>query len=209
MAEQLQRMMEDDRESVLQQLVLYLVTPRGNEQAMSAALLIDHFDFTDEEKIAALAPYLDTDDGGLRDVMWEVLSTVDRPNGGRPDFAPYEAVLAEGERASAGLIRYMYAVSPIDALLATARVYARGDAAAEAVQRAQKLEQFRAPQEPGANVGLERARREIDALAGDAAWWVRLYAAHVIRGRPDLGSPEIVDRLRSDAHELVRDAAGG
>jgi hypothetical protein len=208
MAEQLQLLMDNDREALLLQIVLYLAPGRGNERAMGAALLIDYFSFTSEEKIAALVPHLDTDDGELRAVMWDVLSTVDRPEGGRPNFGHYETVLSRSDTAPAGLIRYMYEVSPIDALSAAARAYGRGDAPATAVQRAQVLEELRARQEPGGIVDLERAHREIDALSRDADWWVRLYIAHVLRARPDLGSPEIVERLRTDAHELVRDTAG-
>ena len=83
MAEQLQQLMDDDRESLLLQLALYLGTHPGNEQAMGAALLIDYYGFTNEEKIAALAPRLDTEDGRLRHAMWDVLSTVDQPQGAR------------------------------------------------------------------------------------------------------------------------------
>ena len=205
MAEQLQQRI-DDRQSLLQQILLYLADPRGNEETMSAALLLNYYNFTNDERIAAIVPHLDTDHVGLRDIMGEVLSMVDRPDGGRPDFAPYEAALAEGQRAPAGLIRYMYSVSPIDALSATARAYADGDSAAETVQQARELAQVRVRRESEETVDLERARREVDALSNDADWWVRLYAAHMVHARPDLGSHETVGRLRSDANELVREA---
>jgi hypothetical protein len=205
MAEQLQRSMDDDREALLLQLVLYVSAKSGNERMMGAALLIDSYSFTNEERIAALVPHLETDDPRLRDVMWDVLSTVDRPQGGRPDFGPYETVLRASDPAPAGLTRYLYEVSPIDALDVMARTHAADEASVTAVRRARGLEELRARQEPGAGLGSERARGEIDALSRDAAWWVRLYVAYFLRARPDLGSPVIVERLRSDEHELVRE----
>jgi len=205
MAEQLQRSMDDDREALLLQLVLYVSAESGNERMMGAALLIDSYSFINEEKIAALVPHLETDDPRLRDVMWDVLSTVDRPQGGRPDFGPYETVLRASDPAPAGLIRYLYEVSPIDALGAMARTHEADAASVTAVKRAQGLEELWAREIAGAGVAPERARREIDALSRDATWWVRLYVAYILRAHPDLGSPEIVGRLRSDEHELVRE----
>jgi len=157
MAEQLQQLMDDDRESLLLQLALYLGAHPGNEQAMGAALLIDYYGFTNEEKVAAFAPHLDTHVGRLRPAMWDVLSTVDP----------------------------------------------------EAVERVHRLERYLAREEPVDKLALERARGEVDALSRAAAWWVRLYAARVVRTRPELGSPEVVGRLRSDSHEAVRQAVGG
>ena len=208
-ADGLQGVADGDRESLLLQLVLFLAKHPENEPTMGAALLIDFYQFTKAEKIAALVPYLDTDDGRLRDAMYQVLSTVDRPDGAGPDFAPYDAVLRDSENASAGLIRYLYEVSPIDALAATARAYAGDDAAARAVRRALQLERLRAGQDAGRTADSEQARREVDALSRDAAWWLRLYAAHLVRTDPDLGSPEIVERLRSDSHGLVQQALAG
>lgn len=76
MAGELQRLLDGGRESLLQQLALYMAGRAGNEQAMGAALLIDYYDFTQDEKIAALAPYLDTKDQKLLEALWNVLGTI-------------------------------------------------------------------------------------------------------------------------------------
>jgi len=86
MAEQLHRLTEGDREALLQQLVLYLASHPGNEPAMASALLIDYYGFTAEETVAALAPHAGAQDERLRDAVWELLGTVDRPLGA-PDSA--------------------------------------------------------------------------------------------------------------------------
>jgi hypothetical protein len=81
MADELSRLTDGDRDSLLLELVRYLAGHPGNEPAMGAALLIDYYAFTDDEKIGALAPHVGTDDARLRDAIWEVLGTVDRPQG--------------------------------------------------------------------------------------------------------------------------------
>jgi hypothetical protein len=162
MADRLQQLTEGDRESLLFQLVLYLAGHPGNEPAMGAALLIDYYGFTAAEKIGGLTPHLGTDDGRLQDAIWEVLSTVDHPQGVR-----------------------------------------------ESVERVRQLEQLLPRSESGASGESGSTRRGIDELSRDELWWIRLYAAHVVRTYPKLGSSGVTDRLRADADSRVRHAAGG
>ena len=87
MAEQLQREVDGGRAPLLQQLVLYLAAHPGNEPAMGTALLIDFYGFTDDEKIEATAPLLAASEPRLRDATWEVLSSVEHPEGARESAA--------------------------------------------------------------------------------------------------------------------------
>jgi len=54
---------------------------------------------------------------------------------------------------------------------------------------------------------LSRTTQSIGEMARDAAWWRRLYAAAVLRERPDLATAETLSRLKTDPHPLVRRAA--
>ena len=90
---------------------------------MGGALLLRYLEFSDEEKLTAVVPYLETDDSELRRVLREILRTVDRPDGDEPDFAAYVTYLREvGDDPPLALIRYMYEVSPDRTRSALARV---------------------------------------------------------------------------------------
>ena len=83
MADGLLQLTDGDRESLLLELVHYVADHPGNESVMGAALLIDYYGFTDDEKIGALTPQIGTGDSRIQDVIWDVLGTVDRPEGAR------------------------------------------------------------------------------------------------------------------------------
>lgn len=81
MADGLSQLTGGNRESLLLELVRFVAGNPGNESAMGAALLIDYYGFTYDEKIGALTPHVGTDDARLQDTIWEVLGTIDRPQG--------------------------------------------------------------------------------------------------------------------------------
>jgi hypothetical protein len=161
MADELSRLTDGDRESLLLELVRYVASHPGNEPAMGAALLIDYYGFTDDEKIGGLTPHVGTDDARFQDAIWEVLGTVDQPQGAR-----------------------------------------------ESVRRVQHLEQLLQRAKQASRSESEAMRGEIDELSRDELWWIRLYTAHLVGSRPDLG-PDVAERLRADTDPRVRRAAGG
>lgn len=161
MADGLLQLTDGNRESLLLELVWFVADNPGNETAMGAALLIDYYGFADDEKVDALTPHIGSDDGRFRDAVWEVLSTVDQPQGAR-----------------------------------------------ESVRRVQQLERLLQQPEQASPGESEHAGREIDELSRDETWWIRLYAAYVVRTHPDLG-PGVAERLRADPDSRVRLAAGG
>jgi hypothetical protein len=161
MADGLLQFTDGNRESLLVELVGFIADNPGNEPAMGAALLIDYYGFTNDEKIEGLTPWIGTDDGRLQDAVWEVLGTVDRPEGVK-----------------------------------------------ESVRRVQQLQRMLQQPEQSSPRKSEDARREIAELSGDEAWWIRLYAAYVVRSNPDL-EPAVAERLRADPDSRVRHAAGG
>ncbi|MBW3539808.1 MAG: hypothetical protein KY476_06020 [Planctomycetes bacterium] len=50
----------------------------------------------------------------------------------------------------------------------------------------------------------EAARAELAKGAAHAMWWARLYVAEILVQHPEFQTPELVERLKADKHELVR-----
>ena len=55
---------------------------------------------------------------------------------------------------------------------------------------------------------LETAQLRLVQFSEHDQWWVRLYAAEILRQHPGFELRDILERLQSDDHELVRKAAG-
>ena len=202
LVEGLERLVGNDRERLLIQVAWFLSRAEGPEQTMGGAVLIDALDFTDAEKTRAVAPQLETENTELRKVLEDLLSTVDRPDGGQPDFAPYRRVLGEwGNDPPQGLIRYMYDVSPDEAFLSLLLVYLEDGPERRSLALTQQALNTTSP-------GGSSAVKPFGALVEHEIWWVRLFAARVLVDRPELGTPDALVLLQEDPHPLVRDAAG-
>jgi hypothetical protein len=200
-----------DREALLLELAWYLSRASGTEQSMGAALLVDHLNFTDDEKIAAIVAQLGSSDGAWLHALTDLLSTVDRPRGGDPDFSPYEPLLRQAAGPPEGLVDYLFGVSRGEALSTLTRVYLRDESrrdavgtTVEAVERV--LESWQSGVVPTPAAQRETIER-LDLLSRNESWWVRLYVAKTIRREPRLATPELADRLRQDEHPLVQQAA--
>ena len=199
-----------DRRSLLLQLALYLEHSSGTEQSMAGALIVQHLAFTPEEKLQSVLPHLDGAGPGLRRVFTELLATIDRAEGGEPDYRFYETQILKGKDAPPpALIRYMYEVSPGAALASMERIYgggpARKDAAARKLGDVQGLLARHDAGAPWSDPDLPRLRSVLESLSKDPGWWRRLYAAAILTRNPDLATAEMTRRLRSDLNTLVRD----
>jgi len=199
-----------ERVGLLLQLALYLEKAGGTERSMAGALILHHLSFTPEEKLQAVIPHLDTVGPGLRRVFTELLGTIDRRDGGEPDFRFYETrILKEKDAPPSALIGYLYEVSPDAALACMERIYDgspnQRNAAADVTDGLQKILAVR---ETGAFWSAQdraRIQTALEALSLDPAWWRRVYAAAVLSRNPDLATPGMMKRLRSDSNPLVRD----
>lgn len=199
-----------DRGSVLLQLALYLEKADGTERSMAGALILHHIAFTPDEKLQAIIPHLDTAGPGLRRVFTELLGTIDRRDGGEPDFRFYETrILKEKDAPPSALIGYLYEVSPDAALASMERIYggspAQRDAAADVREGLQKTLAVRATGASWSAQDRARIQTTLEALSLDPAWWRRLYAAAILSRNPDLATAGLMKRLRSDSNPLVRD----
>jgi hypothetical protein len=77
----------------------------------------------------------------------------------------------------------------------------------ENVERMQAIEPLLVGSRAATSAELDQARDRIDSLSREDAWWVRMYAARAVRIYPELGSSELVGRLRTDEDPRVREAA--
>ena len=198
------------RETLLVQLALFLERAEGTEQTMAGALVLRELSFTPREKLDAILPHLDRAGPDLRRVFTELLSTIDRPEGGAPDFQLYEETIRARKDSSPGaLIRSMYEVSPLRALVSLERIYGphTGRRTAQPAEVTTLHVLISRPVTPTAD-DLRKGCDALEALSRDPAWWTRLYAAAVARVAPRLATPEISARLTHDPHVLVREMAG-
>jgi len=210
--EALRQLGDGEREALLLQLALYVAAAEGTEQSMAGALIAQQLAFTQSEKLDAVLPHMMTAGPRLRRAFTELLATIDRPEGGDPDFRTYEERITKAKEAPPDpLILYMFEVSPDAALASMERVY--GSNAAEQRPRPRSVAELRVLllRRGASPAWTERerdsARAALDGLARDPGWWRRLYAAAVLREHPELATPEITSRLKSDPHPLVRRAA--
>lgn len=203
-----------DRRTVLLQLMLYLESATGTEQTMAGAVILHHLAFTPEEKLRTVLPLLDAAGPGLRHVLTELLGTIDRPEGGEPDFRFYESwIPKQTGNPPWPLVRYLYEVSPDAALASMERVYGaspartEGPARIDVDARAAELGRLVAGAGAGATLSprdLARARTLLEALSVDPGWWRRLYAASILAAHPGLATPDMTRRLAGDANPVVR-----
>ncbi len=206
----LQTLAAGHREALLLQLALYLETADGTERSMAGAMLLRQLAFTPREMFETLVPHLEGARPALRRVITEMLGTIDRREGGEADFHVYESWLAgRGGPPPASLVRYLYEVSPDEALLCMRHVYGgpepRRDADG-ALGDIKKILARRDASRTWSDDERARARAALETLGRDPAWWVRRYAAAILSSSPELGTPALIERLKADADPLVRNA---
>jgi hypothetical protein len=206
----LKKLAVGQRDTLLLQMALYLEKSDGTERSMAGAILLSQLSFTPRETIETLLPHLDRARPTLRHVFTEMLGSIDRREGGEVDFRVYESWLAgRGGPPSSSLVRYLYEVSPDEALLSMRRVYggpAPPHGADEALGDLQQLLARRDAARPLTDEERHHARELLESLGRDPAWWVRRYAATIVTVSPELGSTALSRRLKDDPEPLVRDA---
>ena len=149
MAESLRRSIGRNRAQLLRQLWIYRATNPGNESAMSSALLLSYYEFTPSEMREALAPLLEARDATVRSSVLELLTSIDTAHGTRPDLSLYAGILGQHDQPPLGLVRYLYSLSPIDALTMTARRSMLHEDADVALRPALALESARKESDSG------------------------------------------------------------
>ena len=167
------------------------------------------------EKVAALAPMLDAEGEEVPEMTAFMLSLVDlRDQVAMPNYEYYETYLHEHEPARAsGLVRYMYLHAPGEAVKTLAAVELSEPAArAEfrdvlwlecVVSHAARVQTLKfSDRDEGAS--LKAARIELEKMARNRHWWVRLYVATIMSKHASLRDEKVWDTLRKDENELIR-----
>jgi hypothetical protein len=206
----LHRLGERDRSALLLQMALYLEKADGTERSMAGAIILSRLEFTPKETIDVVVPRLEDAGPALRRVLAGMLESVDRLDGGEADLRVYDAWLAEhGSRPPAAFVAYLYDTSPDEAVHLMQRVYGRGAApqpeSARALDELKKTTTGRDVSRALTKDESARAAAALTTLSADPAWWVRRYAATVLRDDAALGPPALAERLKADQDPLVRD----
>ena len=206
----LQRLGERDRTALLLQMALYLEGAEGTDRGMAGPIVLRRIGFTPKETIEAVGPSLEDAAPALRRVLAGMLATVDRRDGGEADFRVYDAWLAgRGGRPPAAFVAYLYDVSPDEAILLMQRVYGRAAPPPPGSMRSRdelkSIVTSRDVSRPLKEEERARAAAALATLSADPAWWVRRYAATVLRDDAALGTSAILERLKEDPDLLVRD----
>jgi hypothetical protein len=213
-------------EKLIPQLLYYSVygtDPAGKhdlKEGMALAGISDLLKISQKQIATALLPYLspppsDRMDAQLRQELREVFDGFDSTF-----FQELlQSRLRTGQDLPLELIPYMYQRNPAEALLTMARTMAIQKTWEESRKQWKSLiwaehvvsdtlwkhdHEFLDPTqvEP-------EAAAQIEKLAGDNEWWVRLYAAEILRQHPGFRRAELLQKLAQDDHPLVRQSAEG
>ncbi len=213
----IRHIVEGAHDRLVSQLLLFVSEPPGDAKAKAVvALILKRLNVPQAAAVAALVPHLDHNDAAIRATVRALLRGYEDRSATRPpDFSSYRAIVEvavrAGEEPSPALVRFMYASDPGAALLAMMRGHQLRQPAdikpllwgqhrvAEMLWK--RRYGFIEPKEVE-----PEAARQLETLSRHDRWWVRLYAAEMCRRHVEFRSPEILARLATDAHPLVREA---
>jgi len=211
---ELREIAEKDPEKLVQQVLSCRVqsAAESEERSLVVLQLIDYFRIPDTAIVHAVIPYMGTPNEHLRDSIDLLLRSVEgRAPPGHPDYSSYSTwiTLSKNEPPSE-LVRRMYRRCPGAALLTMREIYVREPQRVKGLLWAEHVISDTIWKHghgflPTSTVDSEAAT-EIEKLSKDDAWWVRLYAAEIMRQHPAFRTPELVSRLKDDPDKLVRGA---
>ena len=163
----------------------------------------------------SLIPYIETPDMALRKKIRHRLQHYEDASARRPpNFDLYQSIIAhnfrKGKESSPGLVRYMYERDPGTALLTMKQA---------ALQDRDEIRQITWAEHVISNVLWKHkhkflkpdevepaAAEQLDKLSRSKHWWARLYVAHIMRQHRGFRRAEIIERLKKDDNQLVREA---
>lgn len=210
---------QDDasRANLVTQLLIYSNRASGTKEAMAAGAVIRQLNIGDRDLAIAAIPLLDAADTDVVKTVRSVLGGIEGiAPGRRPDYSIHRELLAEDFRNGSpmpdGLIRHMYQTDPGEALLSLMRVQQIRDPARlkEILWTEHVVSDVLWKQRNGFLKPDEiepAAATELAKASADDAWWVRLYAAEIMRQHQSLRSPGVIEQLQQDGNDLVRKAA--
>jgi len=185
------------------------------DRASEAMTIPFYFRLANTSIVRGVLPYVGSEnralDAAVNDLLRQVENgdSIARP----PDYSEYETCISVSHKEPPlPLIRRMFDRSAGTALLTMSHVYTPFQDTARRRQLlwgehvvSDTIWKHRHGFLPTTKVESEAAT-QIAKLSKDDAWWVRLYVAEILRQHPAFRTPELVERLTKDPHELVRDA---
>ena len=211
---ELREIAEKEPEKLVQQVLSCRVQSAevSEERSLLVLQLIHYFRIPDTAVVHAVIPYMGTGNDHLRDSIDYLLRSVEgRSPPGHPDYSAYSTWISLSKHdPPRDLVRRMYRRCPATALLTMREIYVQDPVRVKSLLWAEHvisdtIWKHRHGFLPTTTVESEAAT-QVAKLAKDDAWWVRLYVAEILRQHPAFRTPELVERLTKDPHELVRDA---
>jgi hypothetical protein len=218
----LAEMADDDYKLVVRQIVYYFLTvakePKGEKEAWEPHLVIglpQRMALTPGAVEAALIPYLESDDPKLAWAANIFLFAYEQIEWylPQPRFH-YEGYLRNREdNPPRGLIRYMFNHHPAAALVTLRQAFLKADGPerqhSEPILRGLRVVDTAVWKKQNDLHAKDEAETDalgqLDVFSKHEKWWVRMYAAEILRRYPDLGNKEMIERLKEDKHRLVRE----
>jgi hypothetical protein len=213
---------ELDSATLARQLLYYLSQPENSERSPSALNITGELRMHRPIMARALWPYVSSPDPRTRSVAlllvkWSV-GEVRRPFDGRPDMPILYGVMAEQyqrhvRELDPELAEDLYRVEPSAMLLTVATWFLWDEREKQGAVRRNDYAvtaflQSRAAKDREEEArNLPRARQALDALARDGEWWIRMYAAEVLRRVPDLRTQHLMELMRKDELPQIRKLA--
>lgn len=213
--DQLIERQSDDGRPLIPQLVWYAAQHREESRTKAfVGRVLARIATPKSVIVETLVPHLDNKEVAIRGIVKELLAGYEDRSATRPpDFSAYRALIETdvqaGREPQSSLVQFMYASDPGTAL-----------------QTMVRAAQLRSPEEIKPILWSEHvvselfwkrrygfversavdaaAVREIETLSRHARWWVRLYAAEIVKAHPELGGASVVKRLKEDADQRVR-----
>jgi hypothetical protein len=178
-----------------------------------------------DEVVWSVAPYLSEEDGRMRRAADLLLKYVDVY---RPDYQNDEGFDAiEGylrgppplENPPAQLIRGMFDARPYAAVRSLASIYLAKNNTGDAQDNRIAMEKVMKVMEPVGRIQRFLPARngqmpapmpheiasDVQAVARSEYWWIRLYAADLMKRFPALRDPDVMRRLSNDPNGIVRE----
>lgn len=214
------KLVKDDRVALARQLIYYQLYPvyaRHREDVILLPMIYDLANINmDDDMVAAVLPYMGTTDEKLAREIPRILHDVEDWHRSPyaqsvPDFSPYQSVLARDEdNPPLAFIEYMYTSNPGEAMRTCMSVFWDRQESMQPVLWAEHVVadvlrkqecKFIGPHET-----TPEAIAELGRLSKHRAWWARLYVAAILRQEPEFRTEDLMKRLRTDSHPLVRKA---
>ncbi|MCI0638284.1 MAG: hypothetical protein L0Y72_05945 [Gemmataceae bacterium] len=208
------------------QLIYHSLHSSDETSALGSIVLMGHLGTKWESQMRqALIPFLEMSDKKAVDEVSMWLHGIDSHKNPSPESNVLyyrETLLRQKKTPPAGLVDYVFDISPSRALLLLGEIYSKepkfGNWPRDLMWSDHVVTTvgWRASNRFLQEGDLEKARKELDHLSKHEGWYARRYVVEILGGvprfhgtwgNPKLGTPEIIERLTKDSHPLVRERA--